>query len=376
MANKIYAFWESKDSTIPAYLELCKQTWIKNIPEVELHIINHKNLKDYIGDIYDVDKLKKISLPMQSDIVSAAVLEKFGGLFLDLDCIITNNIFNYLEELPADKLIGFGYPHKGIHLAVLYSKNPNNIVLKKWREEAQKKLNELPSSYGWDFFGNSIINPMIQDEKYKDYFLIMDRAESGNILESKALLNATWKNSKEFYENFYFNKYIKYNQNMLDLVDFGVISLHNSWSPKEVKFEKNINNFFELNLPICKILKDVLSGHYKENTNNIFLISTLLIERIKKEKIENLTIRKIKNLLVLDFKLKDIYYAFDISVDNNIISVDFLVRNNFDILNFIKNNNVVGGIFINNKANIFRNNNMVEALNKIFSIVIEIKKIG
>lgn len=328
----------------------------------------------FIGTL--IDELKKIPLPMQSDIISAAVLEKFGGLFLDLDCIITKNIFNYFEELSSEKLIGFGYPDKGIHLAVLYSKKPNNIILKKWREAAQKKLNELPSAYAWDFFGNSIVNPLIQDEKFKDYFLIMDRTESGNILESKALLSSTWKNAKEYYENFYFNKYIKYSKNMIDLVDFGVISLHNSWSPKEIKSEKNINNFLNFNLPICTILKDVLSGHYKENTNNIFMINVLLAERIKKENFNNLKIRKIRNLLVLDFKINDANYAFDISVDNNIISIDFLVRNNLEKLEYIKNSKIVDGYFNENKANIVKSNNMVESINEIFLILYKIKRLG
>lgn len=374
MSHKIFAFWESVDQTIPAYLELCKQTWIKNIPDVEIHIINHSNLKDYIGDIYNVEKLKKISLPMQSDIISAAVLEKFGGVFLDLDCIVTNNIFENFEDLPGDKLIGFGYPGKGIHLAVLYAKKENNIILKKWREEAQKKLNNLPESYGWDYFGNSIINPMIKSEEYKNNFLIIDRTESGNILESKVLLNSTWQNSKEYYENFYFNKNIKYNVNVIDFVNCGIISLHNSWSPKEVKGEKVISNFLSLELPICDIFKNILSGNYAENKNNIFLLSILFKEKLIKHGLKNITFRIINNLLVIDYKVNDIFYAFDVSVNVDLINIDFIVRNNATALNKIKELKILGNVVFNaNKSRVLSSSNskdevfdaMVSILQKI-----------
>ncbi|MBT9319595.1 capsular polysaccharide synthesis protein [Actinobacillus pleuropneumoniae] len=75
--NNIYAFWESTKKT-PAYLELCQKTWYKHIPNAKIHIINYKNLREYIGDTYDLEKLKTIPLAMQSDIISAAVLERFG----------------------------------------------------------------------------------------------------------------------------------------------------------------------------------------------------------------------------------------------------------------------------------------------------------
>ena len=78
--NNVFSFWES-DSEMPAYLKLCMQTWYKNIPNCNVHIINYKNLEKYIGSTYDINLLKVIPLPMQSDLISTAVLEKFGGLF-------------------------------------------------------------------------------------------------------------------------------------------------------------------------------------------------------------------------------------------------------------------------------------------------------
>ena len=100
--NNVFAFWESKDE-IPAYLELCKKTWYQNIPNCEIHIINYHNIHSYIGNTYDLAKLKKIPLAMQSDIISAAILEKFGGLFLDIDCIVIDDVFEIFNLISKDK---------------------------------------------------------------------------------------------------------------------------------------------------------------------------------------------------------------------------------------------------------------------------------
>lgn len=334
MKNKIFAFWESPNNIMPAYLELCKITWQMNIPNVEINILNYSNLHLYIDGIYDLQLLKKIPLAMQSDIISAAVLEKFGGIFIDLDCIITENIFEYFSQLPEDKLIGFGYPNKGIHLAVLYAKKPNNRVLSKWRECAQEKLKNLPDKYNWDFFGNSIINPMIQSEEYKDDFLIIDRTESGNILESKMMLNSNWKNANEFYKNFYFNPNFLLKDSIIENVKFGIISLHNSWSPDYIKKEYSIKGFLQYDLPIVEIFKKILTGNYCKK-NDLFFLKVWLDSYIDKD--NKLVYRFIKNLLVIDYWYGDINMAFDIGFVNGMYRLDILLRNNLSCSPIIGN---------------------------------------
>lgn len=323
--NKVFVFWESKDGYIPAYLELCKNTWIKNIPDLEIVILNHGNLKEYLGDIYNLDQLKKISLPMQSDVISAAILEKFGGLFLDLDCIVTENIFDYFNSISPNKLIGFGAPGKGMHLAVLYSRKPNNPILKKWRVSAQERLNNLPEKYDWSYFGNSILNPLLQSEMHKNDCLIIDRTKSGNILESSAMLDSTYANSKEYYKNFYFNKNFKLSDDITDFVKFGVISLHNSWTPTEYKIIKDKPEFYATNTPIAKLLKDIISDNYKRKYMNKYYLISALESRVSEKGID-FRLREIKDLIVIDFLKNGFSFAFDIKIEGGILNLDLVVR--------------------------------------------------
>lgn len=357
MKNKIFAFWESSNGTMPAYLELCKLTWIINIPNIEIHIINYSNLDQYIDGVYDLELLKKIPLAMQSDIISAAVLEKFGGLFLDIDCIITEDIFLFFKDLPKNKLIGFGREGKGIHLAVLYANQPNNIILTKWREAAQEKLNNLIEDYGWDYFGNSILDPLIEDKEFKDSFLIIDRTESGNILESKLMIDSNLRNAKDYYKNFYFNRNFSINENVLSNVGFGIISLHNSWTPIEFKNESDIKKFLKKDIPLNTIFKKILLGQNWLDSNNTFFLKIWFKEEIKQRKLD-FSFRVLNEILVIDLWVDNVNFAFDVYSENSAITVDFLVRENEVELNkmkeytkyYFKKNKARLGVFHNKES--------------------------
>ncbi len=324
--NNIFAFWESPNP-IPAYLDLCRDTWIKNIPNCKIHILNHSNLHEYIGNTYDLEKLKTISFAMQSDIISAAVLEKFGGLFLDLDCIVTDDIFDIFNNISDTKLISFGRPDsKAIHLAVLFCRAPNNPILREWRKAAQERLQNKPEKYPWHYFGNGIINPLLNKSEYKNDFYIIDRTQSGNILES-AVFGDNPNKAIEDYKNLYFNDFFSFSPTLLEKVNCGVISLHNSWSPPEYKNMSNKVDFLNSHVPISGLLDYILNNNTKKPNRNIFPIIESFISRELSNRKIKFSSKYFRNMLVLDFLFNGISFAFDVSLKNNLIHLDFIIRN-------------------------------------------------
>ena len=325
--NNIFAFWES-DSEMPAYLKLCMQTWHKNIPNCEVHIINYKNIKSYIGSTYDLDKLKKIPLAMQSDIISAAVLEKFGGLFLDVDCIVIDDVFEIFNLISKKKLIAFGVPQtSSIHLAVIYSFEPDNPILRLWRVEAQRRLENISSNYRWDYFGNSIVNPLLKSDLYKHKHHIIERSVSGNILESAVIIGANHNTVIDDYKNFYFNKYLSLRPEVLSLAKCGVISLHNSWTPHQYKNIKNIDDFLNYKLPIVDILKFSMRNDRATNYNALPIVEAFVADRLSSKNI-TYKIKYFRGMLVLDFKVNHIEFAFDIISNEGYIDTFLVVRSN------------------------------------------------
>ncbi len=361
--NNVFAFWES-DSEMPAYLKLCVETWYKNIPNCEIHIINYENINHYIQGVYNLDFLKKIPLAMQSDIISAAVLEKFGGLFLDIDSIVTDDLFKIFDIISTDRLIAFGNERKAIHIAVLYSRKPNNRILKEWRKGAQEKLeSDISQKMDWDYFGNSIVEPFFTSpEYYKDCYII-ERAISGNILEADAMKDYDATNLMK-YRFFYFNKIFNLKPEVMSFIKTGVVSLHNSWTPVEIKNIKNIDDFIDTKMPIVDLLEYALSNEIKPTSSDtLVLIEAFIISELQ-DRLLDYKKRYYNGMLVLDFKINSIDFAFDIC-DENGLECHLIIRNKEDIERCSK---IEGLFFAGNKAKL----TYVSDKNKLIDSIIRI----
>lgn len=369
-SNNIFAFWQSNEP-IPAYLDLCKDTWIKNIPNCEIHILNHNNLHEYIDDIYDLVNLKKISFAMQSDIVSAAILEKFGGLFLDIDCIVIDDLFRIFDTISEEKLIAFGRPSAfAIHLAVLYCKKPNNPILAGWRAEAQRRLQDIPEKYDWSYFGNGIINPLLKEDNNKNSFII-ERLISGNILETVVFDNEEVSQAISNYKIFYFSKFLGFNKNVLSLAKFGVISLHNSWTPPQYRAIKDKNEFLQLPIPISGMLNYVLKNDVVIDFNDTVIAIEIYLRNQLSQKNIPYQMKYLRQILVIDFYCQSLNFAFDITYQDSKIIVDLVLRNitpdNLKSHRYFIDNDIK---FVNNKCQlgIYHNHNKDELLDNMLFI--------
>lgn len=218
----LYTFWEGPTPSL--YLQLCMDTWYKNIPNLEVEKINYDNLDFYVGKYVDINKLKKFSLAMQSDVISSIVLATRGGTFIDIDTIMLPNVDIDFLKSPRDSVNVFGIPSKKqFHVAVMSALRGNSAML-HWMNEATKRVKESPSNYSWNYLAGDILEEMTTSAEYSKYFNIIDRKTSGNILE------ASWS---EKYKDFYFDK-SKYRpaDELIEKSKYGILSLHNSWTPK------------------------------------------------------------------------------------------------------------------------------------------------
>lgn len=227
---KVYTYWVNKDSAgMPEYINLCMYTWHLAVPQMELQIINHENIKEFVPEEVLTPSFYQLSLAMQSDIVSVMVLRSRGGIFIDADTIMTGNPFKH-AVFQQDKLIAFGYPvKKSIHLAILCSPQPDNPILLSWANEILARLaSVLPNPIPWDYVGNGIVDVLLNKPENQEYFSIIDAQESGNILE----LHSDQDSPYLRYMHFYFSSPKMSMEQVLATAHFNLISLHNSWTPE------------------------------------------------------------------------------------------------------------------------------------------------
>ena len=95
----IFTFWEPNHK-IPGFLRLCIKTWKKYIPEYEVIILDFKKVRKYLGEsLFSEIMCQNMSLMVQSDAIRVAILNKFGGIWMDADTIILNDkIIQYFQN--------------------------------------------------------------------------------------------------------------------------------------------------------------------------------------------------------------------------------------------------------------------------------------
>ncbi len=196
----VFYFWESTPGTLrPGYLELCVDTWRRNIPGARVILINHDNLKEYSGGAVEVERLKAFSLPIQSDVAAVSVLAERPGLFLDMDMIVFPGFD--LSRFSDSRLTMFGDPihRQGNSTAFLYSPQVGNPLLLDWLLNVNRRI--LTQTQGtkkigswlrkkvtgkavrvpWDYLGNAIVDPLLQDQRFESSICLRDSTKRGYV---------------------------------------------------------------------------------------------------------------------------------------------------------------------------------------------------
>ena len=154
-AKKIFCFWEPQGAMAP-YLKLCMRTWAINLPDYEVIVLDYSNLHRYVPEgVYDMTALKRLDLMLQKDAIMVAVLKEHGGIFMDVDTIVTGDIAPIVRKLAHTEAVMFD-----VHMAFLAAR-PNSRLLTRWMKTVQERLlrfnQDDPPAPEWKYVGNSVL---------------------------------------------------------------------------------------------------------------------------------------------------------------------------------------------------------------------------
>ena len=291
MINKtVFTFWEPRGKMDP-YLRLCRKTWDKNLPNWNIVDLDYSNLSSYIPtDLLDIDTLKLVSVQMQKDAIMMAVLIQHGGVFMDIDTLIMNDIDPIVDMLKDTEVIMFS-----THLAFVAAQR-DSMIIDQCLKRIQKRLLALKaediliSELSWNYLGNAVLNETMEElvdtsdlagmfrarilnRGFKLFRTIVNIAEKWNLPNKQALYSVrnTMRGKRM---NLFFDTLYRKQLTMLDRRTYGfipeatydrrrfrdaekkylyywfesdldvndqkkisnmVIGLHNSWTPKWYK---------------------------------------------------------------------------------------------------------------------------------------------
>ena len=260
----IFTFWEPRKK-IPGYLKLCIKTWKKFLPEYEIVILDFNNVEDYLGKtLFSLIKCKELSLPIQADAIRVALLKKYGGIWMDVDTIITNGKF--LEELKNFELVMLGEEKfKQQNIGFIFA-SKNSSIINQWLNEIinkvkiYKQINLNPNkkrkkmNVRWNYLGNEIIDRLTKNITIKQFFRL-DKNKMNAFPEYKYYENSSLTKIQQ-YQQFYFQKGEPHS--FLNKVK-GIILLHNSWTPFKYKFMSQ-KRFLSTNILLSRLLAEILKN--------------------------------------------------------------------------------------------------------------------
>lgn len=179
----LWVYWENKDEKpTPPIIELCLEIMKKRLSnKFRMIKLDQNNISEYIPEIKERKHiLDKLIIAHRVDYYRVLLLNKYGGLYLDADIIVLNDLGDIIDKLREYDYIGFGCT--GYRCTNGYGKpsnwamasKANGIMisrLKKYLEDTLDNINKDEIDY--HTFGKlaiwKILDKLIKNENYNYY---------------------------------------------------------------------------------------------------------------------------------------------------------------------------------------------------------------
>lgn len=256
----VWTFWEPKDK-IPYYLQLCMQTVKQFLPEATYIILDYSNIDQFL----DVKRTfgfnlfsNKLKLMHVADCIRVAILEEFGGVWIDVDTILTSpNAKKFFIEDKERRLVSFGtnsYPG-GIVVNAFLNSVSNTPFLnrsKTYIRELLYNLNTHTNDINTFYFNKIFFESYIQDHpnEFKLYPLELARPDFVYCKDS---------DKRSAFEDYYL-----YHSFCLEDIEQDICMLFNSQVPEYIK-NLSKEKFFELDCTLTNILAELLDIRLPES---------------------------------------------------------------------------------------------------------------
>lgn len=175
----IWLYWENKPNSLkPSYLNLCYKTVLKHCKDsFDIHLLDEKTVYKYLPDLRK--DINQLMIPQKADYIRICLLYKYGGIWLDSDIIVNNDLKPMYDKMEEEKVdyIGFGCHYKNcIDKGYPYPANWVMISKKntKFMSECLKACNnyldnynvsELKSKKNYFIFGRKLLWKKIKSLK-------------------------------------------------------------------------------------------------------------------------------------------------------------------------------------------------------------------
>lgn len=181
---RVFTFWEPRGAVTP-WLQLCRDTWRRGLDSAEVVTLDYANLDEYLPrGTLDVATLRRFPLMQQKDAVMVAILHRHGGIFIDMDTLMVDDIAPVMRTLDRTTLFNYGG-----NISVVGAR-AGATVLALWLERVQARIAMAaagavdPADVSWSFVGYDSLDEV--------YVQLRERSLHRRIIRATAAGRSVW----------------------------------------------------------------------------------------------------------------------------------------------------------------------------------------
>ncbi len=144
---RIWMYWEGP---MPDYISLCYKTIVAHNPSATL--LNRTAFDDLFMLDRDID-IDALSLPHKADFIRAHLLKHYGGLYLDMDCVVMRDLTPLLELAKQHEFVGYREQQGYMSCALMVSEVDGAVITEHYtticailRSKRQREWLDLTST--------------------------------------------------------------------------------------------------------------------------------------------------------------------------------------------------------------------------------------
>lgn len=230
MNKTVWIYWQNMKGVTrpPAYIELSRWTMLHNLRDCSLAIVTPENVEMYLPGVSHLiddiqidilgraDRLKRRfksdsrkNLAVKTDVIRALLLQRYGGLYIDADAIVFDDLSSYFDLISQKGFAGVRRSSEGKdHMSVgFYGAERNGFLISEYVKSIELALS-TKKEFAYNDLGGQLLTSVY-----------LSNPEHATIIEESEIQPITFENARAVFcaPEIKVDEYLRDNQKIMML---------------------------------------------------------------------------------------------------------------------------------------------------------------
>lgn len=162
MNNTVFLYWTGYEYKLIKILRNLIYLHSQNGLKYKVILLTPENIRDYISDL--PNNFNSLISAHQADIARVFAIEKHGGIWLDSDTLVMNDMSELFKII--NEKDGFFILEEGVFACNgVFGSKAGTPLMKYWKKLIINIINKKSKNYGWCDFGSGILKNINNSNK-------------------------------------------------------------------------------------------------------------------------------------------------------------------------------------------------------------------